>query len=216
VKKNTVAILGATGRMGKELVELLEEQKKIWALENDIGAADIVVDFSSPKALEDFLQRKDIAKVPLVTGTTGLTAAIEKKLKLRAKNAPVLWSPNFSLGVATLMQSLSSVVALKDYDFFVQESHHKMKKDSPSGTAKRIHQQLENTLGRKVAEPESQRGGGDPGTHRILMMGPEETLVFEHRALSRKVFARGALQAAAWLVKQRPGFYSMEDFVSGK
>lgn len=95
--------------------------------------------------------------------------------------------------------------------FKLKKSTTIKKKDKPSGTALTLQTALTKIVNKKLETPLSIRGGGVFGIHRVFAMGPEETLLFEHQALDRKVFARGALLAAKWLVNQRPGLYSMDD-----
>lgn len=231
-----LGLVGAAGRMGKEIVEITQETPKQWKLEfanskieiagfktsrDDVNAlaksaADVVIDFSSPEALRALLKALTKSPKPLVSGTTGITDADMKALKALAKKAPVFWAPNTSLGVATLKQALRSLAAVADYDFQVEEVHHRFKKDAPSGTAKLLKTEVDKVTRKTSPTALSMRGGGVPGLHRVWAFGPEEWLCFEHMALQRKVFARGAVQVARWIVDQKPGFYSMDDYLSEK
>lgn len=230
-----LGLVGAGGRMGKEIVEITQETPKQWKLEfanaksevagfkttrDDVNAlaksaADVVIDFSSPEAMRALLKALGKSPKPLVSGTTGITDADLKALKALSKKTAVFWAPNTSLGVATLKKALQSLSAVADYDFQVEEVHHRFKKDAPSGTAKLLKDEVDKVTRKPSPAALSMRGGGVPGLHRVWAFGPEEWLCFEHMALQRKVFARGAVQVARWIVKQKPGFYTMEDYLAG-
>ena len=121
-----------------------------------------------------------------------------------------------SLGVAVLTEALEVFSKISQYDFQIEEFHHNRKKDRPSGTAKSLQEKLEHSVGRKLPEPVSIRGGGIFGVHKVHAMAEEEHLVFEHIALNRAVFARGAVEAAQWLCSKKKGFYSMRDVLYNK
>jgi 4-hydroxy-tetrahydrodipicolinate reductase len=234
-KTHQLAMFGASGRMGQEILFLAKDPKSGWSpalgISRSFGDtgytrslpdlkslkgqkfADVIVDFSSPQALRGLLKELHQCRIPLVSGTTGLSKADFELLKKLGRKIPVFWAPNTSIGIAVLRRSLKSFAGVSNYDFDIEEIHHIHKKDSPSGTAKILHQDLEEVVGKKLPIPHSFRGGGVVGTHRVFAFGPEETLTFEHNALHRRVFARGALEIAIWLMKQKAGFYSMDDFL---
>ena len=116
-----------------------------------------------------------------------------------------------SLGVAVLNQALELCSQLEGFDFQIEEFHHKRKKDNPSGTAITLQENLEKATERKLPPPIGMRGGGLFGIHKVWAFSEEEALLFEHQALNRAVFARGALKAARWLSQQEPGLYGMKD-----
>lgn len=220
--------------MGREILDVMQEAPKKWSAELSIGSRsapgfnessadfkklrsdrlNLVIDFSSPEAFRGAVRALKGTGRPFLSGTTGLTSADFKALKNLAKDSAVFWAPNTSLGVATLKKSLQSLRALADYDFQVEEIHHRHKKDAPSGTAKFLKAELDQVVGRPSPEALAIRGGGVPGLHRVWAIGPEEWLMFEHMAFQRKVFARGAVKIAEWLVKQKPGLYDMDAFLS--
>lgn len=232
MKKKRIGVVGAGGRMGTEIAKALAGHPSLEAylgvdrskdargfthsakdLKSKAAASvDLWIDFSSPETLEQVLTIAEKTKTPVVSGTTGLSAAQEKRLA-RAKTAiPVLWASNMSLGVAVLREVLANLAPLRDFDFQIEEVHHSKKKDRPSGTAKTLQADLEKAVGRKLPEPLAIRGGGVFGIHKVWAMSDEEVLTFEHHALNRAVFARGAVRAADWLLRQkRPGLYSMRD-----
>jgi 4-hydroxy-tetrahydrodipicolinate reductase len=221
-----IAVCGATGRTGSRAAALAAADPRFHLLarvdralaaqfEDEVGACGVVVDFSVPEATVRFAAACARAKVPFVSGTTGLSDVQRAQVAAAAKRAPVFLSANFSRGV-TLMLHLAREAArrLPGYDCALVETHHKAKKDAPSGTALRLGQAVME--GRGDAEPvptSSLRMGGVVGDHDLLFAGPFERLVLSHRAESRDVFARGALDAAAWVARKKPGLYDMADLL---
>lgn len=223
MKKLKVAVFGSTGRMGQEVLALIRESKDMTVVAEINGKTDLkklklqdvdaMIDFSVAAAFSTALKVAVDHGLPLVSGTTGISAADQKNLAAAAKKIPVLWAPNMSLGVATLTKALEVFSALSHFDFQIEETHHRHKKDKPSGTALHLQKKLEAVLGRKLPEPFALRGGGVFGLHQVHAMGDNETLIFEHRALNRKLFADGALKAAQWLAKKKKGLYELADIL---
>ena len=222
MKKIKVGLVGASGRMGQEISRLLENNNHC-ELYYSIGrhdkwdaklgkSVDVWIDFSSPEAFADTLKFAGQSKKPVVSGTTGLSAKEKKLLLTYSKKIPLLWSSNMSIGVAVLNEAIKSFNAISHFDFQIEEIHHNRKKDKPSGTAITLQENLAQVIKRDPPEPLAIRGGGVFGVHKVYAMSDEEVLVFEHSALNRTVFARGAILAAEWLVKQKePGLYKMRD-----
>lgn len=223
-----VIVSGASGRMGQAVQDILKEKKhqfvaglaqtkkdNFFVKTKDLPAgADVVIDFSLPENFSQLIKWCVETKTPLVSGTTGLTQPQKKQMQQAAKKIPVLWAPNMSIGITLLKMTLEQMVWPKDFDIQVTEYHHSKKKDRPSGTAIL----LQNALQKKnkvTNEPISIRGGGIFGIHRVDFMSNEEVITIEHTALSRAVFAKGAVCAAEWLIRQKPGVYSMENVVIG-
>lgn len=190
----------------------------------------IVIDFSHHAALDNLLDAVLAAKAPLVCGTTGLSEEQIARLEEAGKHIPVLFSPNMSLGVNLLFKVAQQVAASlgDDFDTEVVELHHRFKKDAPSGTAvrlaehiaqgrgvdfqeKRVYSRDDRNQARELNEigVQSLRGGDNPGEHTAFFVGFGERLELTHRALTRDIFARGALRAAAWLHNKPNGFYNM-------
>lgn len=225
MKKLKIGIVGANGRMGQEIVKVIETSSHdlFYSLTRDTkldekkaAKVDVWIDFTSPQALKDVLRMAEKYKTPVVCGTTGFSAAEKKLLETYAKKIPVLWSSNMSLGVALLNEALKSFSAVSHFDFQIEEFHHNKKKDKPSGTAITLQENLEKAVGRQLPEPLAIRGGGIFGVHKIYAMSDEEVLMFEHTALNRAVFAKGSVQAAEWIVGQKPGLYQIRDVLFGK
>ena len=193
--------------------------------------ADVVVDFTSPEASVEHAKVCAARKVALVVGTTGFDAAGKAALQEAAKAAPMVVAPNMSVGV-NLVIELAAFLAQRlgpDFDVDVLEAHHRMKKDSPSGTALRLAEEIAKATGRgpesirkaRVGDlgprdraeigVQALRGGDVVGEHTVFFFGEGERVELTHRASSRDQFARGALRAARWLPGRAPGLYSMAD-----
>ncbi len=229
-----LAIIGASGRMGTELLALAGEfefevfegvgRSKGTAqpnllLHDHVGKlnpsnTDVIIDFSLPELTDDVVAWCVAHKKPLVSGVTGITIGQKNKFELAGASIAVLWAPNMSLGVAVLSRMLAELKNLEGFEFQIEELHHKHKKDKPSGTALFLQEKLEAAIGEQAPEPVAIRGGGIFGIHRVWAMGEEETLTLEHVAMNRRVFARGALKAAQWLVKQKPALYVLNDVLN--
>jgi 4-hydroxy-tetrahydrodipicolinate reductase len=226
-----LAIVGVSGRMGAELLALAPE----FGFQVTSGVArrspesastltvvpsceklnasevDVVIDFSLPELTKGVADWCKANKKPLVSGVTGLKDHEKSALVEAAKNTPVLWAPNMSLGVAVLARMLAKLSLLEGFDFQIEELHHNRKKDKPSGTAVFLQERLKEAVKKEVPDPLAIRGGGIFGIHRVWAMGEEETITLEHTAMNRRVFARGAMKAAQWLIQQNPGLYKMDD-----
>ena len=189
--------------------------------------ADVCIDFSgvgAQKALAAYIRR---TKTPLLSGTTGLTEPDFDVLRDLSKEVPVIWTANYSTGVAVLKKLLREYApVLGDWDKEIVELHHNQKVDAPSGTAKQLLQAIdpEGTAlvvhGRegmcgKRKENEigvfSLRGGTVAGEHTVCFFGEDECLEFTHKAQSRRVFAAGAVRAAEALADKPAGFYTLEE-----
>jgi 4-hydroxy-tetrahydrodipicolinate reductase len=131
-----------------------------------------------------------------------------------AQSLPIVFASNFSIGVNVLFW-LTRKAAERlggDFDVAIVETHHKMKKDAPSGTAKTLAEVLKATKKTKGEIPiQSIREGDVVGEHTVIFSGPGERVELTHRAASREIFSRGALRAAEWIISQSPGLYSMQD-----
>ena len=134
-----------------------------------------------------------------------------QNLKKASQQIPVLWSSNMSVGVNFLNGLLKHFKSLKGFDFQIEEVHHRHKKDAPSGTALTLQKTLQSAVETPLPEALAIRGGGVFGIHKVWAIADEEVLTFEHQALNRKVFAKGAVAAARWIAGQPPGYYSMLD-----
>lgn len=205
-KESGFTVSQGVGRKDVEGITLVDSVEKL-----DAKAVDIVIDFSLPALTDGVIAWCVSNKKPLVSGVTGISVEQKSKFTEAGKTIATLWAPNMSLGVAVLSRMLNELRNLKDFEFQIEELHHKRKKDKPSGTALFLQEKLEAAIGTEAPEPLAIRGGGIFGIHRIWAMGEEETITLEHTAINRRVFARGAMKAAQWLISQKPGFYTLND-----
>ncbi|MCI8909367.1 MAG: 4-hydroxy-tetrahydrodipicolinate reductase [Oscillibacter sp.] len=195
-------------------------------------AADVVIDFSRPEALPEIGSYVRRTGTPLLSGTTGYTQAELRQLEELGRYAPVLWSANFSLGIAVLVRALREVsgVLKPDFDIEITETHHNQKADAPSGTAKLLAEAVdpahalnpvygrEGDTGRRTKGEigiHALRGGTVAGTHTVHFFGPEEELEFTHRAASRQIFVNGALHMARLLPGKPNGVYDLQKILFG-
>ena len=192
---------------------------------------DVIIDFSVKEAVDALLAFAVEKNKALVLCTTGLSETQLEKIEEAGRTIPILQSGNMSLGI-NVLEELLRIAAGKLYqegfDVEIVEAHHRRKKDAPSGTALMLEKAVEESVGQaleKVFQREGQsrprekdeigmssvRGGTIPGVHEVLFAGEDEVIKLEHTAYSRKIFAKGALSAAFFLIKQKPGRYTMGD-----
>jgi 4-hydroxy-tetrahydrodipicolinate reductase len=194
---------------------------------------DVLVDFSSADAFDGALAAAVSRGIAFASGTTGLSQDQRAAIRRAGTTIPVLWSANFSIGVAVLTRlAREAARALRGWDCEVAEAHHRHKKDAPSGTALALGRAVADARGEdfeKVArfdrtaatgarEPSAigfavVRGGDIVGEHSVIFAGEGERIELTHRASDRDVFARGALDAALWLAGRPPGTYALSDIL---
>lgn len=219
-----VVVVGAAGKMGTEIRKGLESSKlkfyegvdsgSPWKSLRDLDPSQVqvVIDFSAPDSLMEVINWCKTHGVALVSGTTGIGEGERESLTDLAKVQPVIWSANMSMGVNFVAALLSHFARLEgEFDFQIEEAHHRHKKDKPSGTAILLQNKLSENLKGSLPEPLSIRGGGIFGIHKVFAMSEDEVICLEHTALNRSVFANGAVKAAEWLIGKSPGLYSMQD-----
>jgi 4-hydroxy-tetrahydrodipicolinate reductase len=201
-------------------------------LEAYLKRGTVIIDFTHPEASLGYLRAAAKNATPIVVATTGFNSEQLAEIKQLARRAPTLLSANTSLGVNVLISLLGQAAKMlgEDYDVEIIEAHHRFKKDAPSGTALALGRSVANALhrdlekvainGRKGIVGErskkeiallSVRAGDIVGEHTVIFGGVGERLEFIHRAHSRDTFARGAIRAAQWLAKRKPGLYGMQD-----
>jgi 4-hydroxy-tetrahydrodipicolinate reductase len=233
-----IGIIGSAGRMGQALVDAIAAAGETHAGGADQGddvaalaaVTDVLVDFSSPPALEANLDAAVAAGIPIVVGTTGLEERHHWLCDSAAGRIAVLQTGNTSLGVtllAHLVQEAASRLG-EDWDIEITETHHRMKVDAPSGTALLLGEAAAD--GRKIALASnaergrdgitgarktgaigfaSLRGGSVAGDHTVHFLADNERIALSHLAENRAIFAKGAVRAAQWLVGKEAGRYSM-------
>jgi len=225
-----VAVFGGSGRMGKELVNLICKETKLNLCASiDAKSAvtlgnlkkyfpDVVIDFSSPEGTVQIAKWCAQNKVALITGTTGLKESQEKSIQKASKKTAIFKSANMGLGINALAGVFKEFLkTFSATEIEIEETHHRHKKDRPSGTAKFLLNEVKASIpkGRKIkiGEPVSLRGGEIFGVHKVNFYADGEWLSFEHTATDRSIFARGALKAAQWIKGKKPGMYSMKDML---
>lgn len=237
-----IGIIGSAGRMGKELALACEEAGLTLAGGIDVGgdplalarACDVLIDFSSPRALAANLDAAVAAGTPMVIGTTGLDEACHALIDAAAQEVAILQTGNTSLGVSMLAWLVREAAARLgvDWDVEIVESHHRHKVDAPSGTAlmlgeaaakgRSIDLATSSERGRDgvtgARKPgaigfASLRGGSIIGDHMVMLATEHERIELRHVAENRALFARGAMKAAQWLASQPAGRYSMNDML---
>jgi 4-hydroxy-tetrahydrodipicolinate reductase len=241
-----VIITGVKGRMGRALVACAANFRELEIvgqvdagddLSAVIGKSDVVIDFSSHSATPGIVELCAKNKKAVVIGTTGHSEKEKLEIGIRKSEIPMVWASNFSTGVNTLfwLTRKAAEILGTDFDLEVVEMHHRLKKDAPSGTAKSLaeilaavrKQQLEKVarhgrvgiVGERTAQEigiHSIRGGDVVGDHTVIFANNGERVELTHKASSRDTFANGALRAALWVVKQKPGLYDMQDVLGLK
>jgi 4-hydroxy-tetrahydrodipicolinate reductase len=239
-----ILLNGAKGRMGQTIAGVAPELDAVIRAATDAGddpaaqiaGCDVIIDFSTHAVTGQLLELAVAQRKPLVIGTTGHAAGEKQRLLALAAKVPCVWAGNFSVGVNLLFALTRRAAAVlgADYDAEVVEMHHRFKKDAPSGTAARlleiILQERKLTAdalrhGRSGITGErpptevgvhALRGGDVVGDHTVLFAGLGERLELTHKAGDRAIFARGAIRAAHWVVRQPPGIYDMQDVLGLK
>ncbi|CAN5161632.1 4-hydroxy-tetrahydrodipicolinate reductase [soil metagenome] len=241
--QSTVRLLlvGGAGRMGQAIAKVAEADEHVQIVAqcgrgDELGdiamEADVIIEVSHADAAERTCAAAVQHGKPLVIGTTGHSKAQVQLIQETARSVAVLLAPNFSVGVNTLFWlTRQAAEFLGDgFDVEIVETHHRLKKDAPSGTAKRLAEILcdvrelsyesdvaHGRAGMVGERPARQigmhavRAGDVVGEHTVTFAGAGERLELTHKASSRDTFAAGALRAARWIIGQQPGLYSMQD-----
>ena len=238
----SIGIIGSEGRMGQAIAALLAEGEHALAGGADIYGSgngdtatladrcDVLLDFSSPAALDANLHAAIGAGIPILVGTTGLGERHHVAIDHAAHAVPVLQTGNTSLGVTLLAHLVGEAAARlgPEWDIEILEMHHRLKVDAPSGTALLLGEAAAAARGIALASNSergrdgdagartqnaigfaSLRGGTVAGEHSVILAGPDERLTLAHSAENRTIFARGALRAAEWLIGKPAGRYTM-------
>ena len=246
---------GCNGKMGQCITEICKQDNDVEivagidvydGIKNDYPVfanikdcnveADVIVDFSNAKAVDDLLAFCEAKNMPVVLCTTGLSEEQLAKVEEVTTKAAVLKSANMSLGVNTLMELLKKaalVFAPAGFDMEIVEKHHNLKVDAPSGTALALadsmNEALDNAYNYKYDRSTERvkrdkyeigisavRGGNIVGEHEVFFAGQDEVITFKHTAYSKAVFAKGAVEAAKFLAGKPAGKYDMADVILAK
>jgi 4-hydroxy-tetrahydrodipicolinate reductase len=246
MKPLELIINGANGRMGQTLIACATGDPELHIFStidvgNDlasvISGADVIIDFSHHSTIEPVLARCLEHKKTLVIGTTGHTDGQIAAIKHASAHIPIVFAPNYSVGVNTLfwLTRKATEILGPGFDLEVVEMHHRLKKDAPSGTAKRLVEILAEVRNLKYNENARHgrqgivgqrtdaeigvhaiRGGDVVGDHTVIYAAQGERVELTHKASSRETFARGALRAAVWAHGQPAGLYDMQDVLGLK
>lgn len=198
---------------------------------------DVLIDFTTPEATLSHLKSAVASGLAVVIGTTGLGGEAIEELQSLGRGTRCVFAPNMSVGVNLLFKIAGDVARIlgSDYDMEILETHHRLKKDAPSGTALRLAQILASAVGRDLGQVgvyerrgmigqrtkeeigiQTWRGGDITGEHTVLFAGIGERIELIHRAHNRDNFARGAVRAALWVTQQPKGLYDMQDVLGLK
>jgi len=235
-----IGIIGSAGRMGQAIAAAIEAAGETLAGGIDKGGnpaalaqgCDVLVDFSSPHALEANLEAAMAAGIPIVIGTTGLEERHHWLCDHAAEKIPVLQTGNTSLGVTLLAHLVREAASRlgEDWDIEIVETHHRMKVDAPSGTALLLGEAAAEGRGIVLAENSERgrdgitgarrvgsigfaalRGGSVPGDHTVNFFSDNERIALSHLAENRAIFGKGALKAALWVIGKPAGRYTMPE-----
>ena len=196
--------------------------------------ADVIIDFSTASAMSGLFAYSAARGIPVVVCTTGLSEEQTAAMKETSSRVAVLKSANMSLGInllQTLLAEAAPKLAAAGFDIEVVEKHHNQKIDAPSGTALALADSINDAMdgaytyvydrsARRQKRPEKEigisavRGGTIVGDHDVIFAGEDEVITFSHRAYSRAVFGKGAVEAAKFLAGKQPGFYTMHDVLA--
>jgi len=216
-----VMLIGAAGRMGKTVREVAQNDPEIQiaglcdlgdSIELAMKNCEVAIDFSQADSIDEIGRAASQHGKSLVIGTTGHSQQQRKTIEETAHSVPIVLASNFSVGVNVLFWLAQKATELLGSAFNpeIVETHHKMKKDAPSGTAKTLAELLKAVRNSEIPI-QSIREGYVVGEHTVIFAGPEERLELTHRAANRGIFALGALRAAKWIVNKRAGLYSMQN-----
>lgn len=239
-----IGLCGFSGKMGQAIINYLRDgagdckinaefcsKNTLAELLQFCQDSQVIIDFSTPDILPELLKQAQVCGNKLVIGTTGLTNDHFRQIEQAADKIAILYSPNMSIGANLVIALAAKVAAALDdsYDIEIIETHHRFKKDAPSGTALALGKALcqvrclefdEEALSisnRRAARPSNKihitsiRGGSIAGEHQVLFMGDDEVIAIKHQALNRRMFAAGAIKAAGWIAGKDKGLYSMKD-----
>lgn len=212
-------LFGSKGRLGREVVNVFSEKKHDLVFEYNIEGVsektkpELLIDCSLPEVFDKSLQKALDNSVPLIIAVTGLSNEQVEKLKFASEKIPIVQSFNFSLGIQVLLK-LTTIAdtILSGWDVEISETHHRFKKDKPSGTAKMIA----SVLKEKYPNISSLRLGNVAGDHTVAFGGLGETLSITHSAISRRTFAEGILLSSQFIMNKKAGLFSFTDVVFGE
>lgn len=211
----------SSAHLGQDLGKLAGKDEIGVILTNNYNVFEkstLIIDVSLAPNLENMLTHACQKKKPLLIGTTGHDEKNFTLMKQASQYIPLFYASNFSLGVAAMTRAAFLLTRMlgETCAITIAETHHIHKKDRPSGTALRLALAMKNANGKEPVSIDSLRTGDVIGDHTVNFSLEEEQITLSHRALSRSLFAKGALCAAKFLARQPPGFYSMDELLQEK
>jgi len=225
-RKINLVIIGISGKMGLILQEEIKKDPHLNLIggvnkkniEKDLDSlsktSDMLIDFSSPSALKKILSTAKKHKKPIIIGTTGYSKSQITEIKKSSMQIPIFYSSNYSIGISICKNLIKQAAKIiKDnFSIEIKETHHNQKKDSPSGTALSLKNEILKIKKNNIPIT-SFREGNIVGEHEVLFSNNEEEFSIIHKAKSRKIFANGVILTTRFLYKKRnnPSLYSMED-----
>jgi len=210
-------IIGYSGKMGQAIKDIFEKNghklvyKKDEKIEDEIEKPDLIIDFSIKSAFPETIKIIEEKEVPFIIGTTGLDQKDFEKLKEISKKIPIIQSFNFSIGINIMTELLKKMNDFIDdsYDVEITETHHRFKKDKPSGTAI----MLKNIINKQIELVHSKRLGSEFGEHTVDFASTGELISISHRAYSREAFTKGILLSAEKIFNLKNGLYTFKEIL---
>ena len=236
MKNTKIAINGFFGRMGQAIYD----QSKVDGYKVTVGIDkeenfkntpgvklshgllklndlfDVVIDFSLPAFSIETIKHCIELHKPITVGTTGFSAKQKDDLLFAGTKIPILVAPNMSLGVNASLRSIAELSKiLSDYDVHIEETHHKNKVDSPSGTALKIAEIIAKArdIDPNNIRIDASRQDGEIGVHKTIFKSLDDEIILFHNAFNRKIFAKGALETSQWIAEQKSGLYTYKDYM---
>ena len=214
-----IYINGSSGKMGQSLTNLINQSHELNLVTKDISLSDVVIDFSHPDSTIEIIKDCSTNKIPLIVGTTNLNEETLIEIKMASKYIPILLAANMSIGILHLKESLVAFIKSnkQKIECSIEEIHHSNKLDAPSGTAIEIKDLIKNTDSKSNINQikiNSKRIDNVFGIHKITFINEESSIDFKHEALSRDIYANGAIKCAMKIHNLEPNIYKFEDIIN--
>jgi len=214
-----IYINGSSGKMGQSLTNLINQSQELNLVTKDISLSDVVIDFSHPDSTIEIIKDCSRNKIPLIVGTTNLNEETLIEIKMASKYIPILLAANMSIGILQLKESLVAFIKSnkQKIECSIEEIHHSNKVDAPSGTAIEIKDLIKNTDNKSNINQikiNSKRIDNVFGIHKITFINEESSIDFKHEALSRDIYANGAIKCAMKIHNLEPNIYKFEDIIN--
>ena len=214
-----IYINGSSGKMGQSLTNLINQSQELNLVTKDISLSDVVIDFSHPDSTIEIIKDCSRNKIPLIVGTTNLNEETLIEIKMASKYIPILLAANMSIGISQLKESLVAFIKSnkQKIECSIEEIHHSNKVDAPSGTAIEIKDLIKNTDHKSNINQikiNSKRIDNVFGIHKITFINEESSIDFKHEALSRDIYANGAIKCAMKIHNLEPNIYKFEDIIN--